>query len=76
VRLGLGEAVPADPPIISDVDGLYGDDTTLQFWTEETGILCDDTEVTLVGETYAGDAIQGSDTIDATDCVSGGCHPY
>lgn len=76
VRFGLGEAVPADLPIISDVDGLYGDDSTLSFWTEETGIFCNDTEVRLIGETYAGDAIQGSDAIDASDCESGGCHPY
>jgi hypothetical protein len=76
VRFGLGEAAPADPPIISDVDGLHGADTTLTFWTEETGILCNDTEVSLTGDTYAGDAIQGSDTIDASDCVSGGCHQY
>ena len=76
VRFGLGEAIPADPPIITDVDGLHGDDTTLAFWTEETGIFCNDTEVSLTGETYAGDPIQGSDTIDASDCVSGGCHTY
>ena len=76
VRFGLGEAVPADPSIISDVDGLHGDDTTLAFWTEDTGIFCDDTEVSLTGETYAGVAIQGSDTIDASDCISGGCHQY
>jgi M6 family metalloprotease-like protein len=76
VKFGLGEASPGNPPIISNVDGLHGDDTTLQFWTQETGILCNDTEVTMTGETYAGDGFTGTDTIDASDCIIGGCHPY
>lgn len=76
VKLGLGEATPANAPIISDVDGLHSDDSTLKFWTADTGIFCNDTEVTLSGETYAGEAFSGSDTIDASDCVDGGCHPY
>ena len=58
------------------VDGLHGDDTTLKFWTGDTGIFCNDTEVTLSGETYAGEAFSGTDTIDASDCVDVGCHPY
>jgi probable HAF family extracellular repeat protein len=76
VKFGLGEASPANAPIISDVDGLHGDDTTLKFWMEDSGIFCNDTEVTMSGETYAGDSFTGTDTIDATDCVTGGCHPY
>jgi hypothetical protein len=76
VKFGLGEAVPANPPIISNVDGFHGDDTTLKFLTEDTGIFCNDTEVTLSGETYTGEAFTGTDVIDASDCVDGGCHPY
>jgi hypothetical protein len=76
VKLGLGQAAPTNAPIIFNVDGLYGDDSTFKFLTESTGIFCNDTEVTLLGETYAGDAFIGTDMIDATNCVAGGCHPY
>jgi subtilisin family serine protease len=68
---GIAEAVS-----ISNVDGLHGDDTVARFNVEETGIACNDTEVGLSGETYSGQLIVGTDTIDATQCEAGGCHAY
>lgn len=76
VKFGLGEAGPADPVIISNVDSLHGDDSTLKFNTPETGIQCNDTEVTMTGETYAGDGFEGVGAIDASECEAGGCHAY
>jgi hypothetical protein len=69
VKLGLGQASPAGTP----ANGFY---MRAEFWTQETGIFCNDTHVTLTGETYSGQGFQGTDSIDATDCVNGGCHPY
>ena len=55
---------------------LHGDDTVARFQVAESGIQCNDTEVGLTGETYAGELFTGSDTIDATQCEEGGCHAY
>jgi hypothetical protein len=76
LRFGVAQATIAEPVTISNVDGLHGDDTVARFNVAETGILCNDTEVTLTGATYAGEPIAGTDTIDATQCETGGCHEY
>jgi len=76
IKFGLGEAAPADPPVIADVDGLHGNDSTMNFRTGDSGILCNDTEVTMSGETYAGEGFEGTGSIDASDCIAGGCHAY
>lgn len=76
MTFGFGEATPAAPLVISNVDGAFGPDATTRFLVEESGIFCDDTEVTLNGETYAGEAFSGTGSIDASDCQTGGCHPY
>ncbi|MGI9309777.1 MAG: hypothetical protein ACR2P6_10980 [Gammaproteobacteria bacterium] len=76
VRFGPADAAPAGAPDISQVDGQHGDDTTLDFRVADTGILCNDAAVALTGETYSGNLIEGTDSIDATECESGGCHPY
>ena len=76
LKFGLGEANAVDAPVIANVDGQFGPDTTVKFKVEESGIFCDDTEVNLSGETYAGEPFVGADTIDASQCETGGCHPY
>ena len=48
---------------IEDVDDDGDDDLVLHFKTQETGIQYDDTEVVLIGETFDGQAIEGSDFI-------------
>ena len=73
---GLGEAGPTEAGIISDVDGLHGDDLTVRFNVEESGIFCNATEVSVVGQTTGGEAFSGTDMIDATQCETGGCHAY
>jgi len=45
-------------------------DNPTNFRTQETGIVCGDTEVTLTGETFAGGPVSGSDVIQTVgkDC--------
>jgi probable HAF family extracellular repeat protein len=77
LRFGLGETAAAnEAAIIADVDGQNGDDTQVRFRVDKSGIFCDDTEVNLYGETFAGESIAGSDQIDASNCEAGGCHVY
>jgi hypothetical protein len=75
VRFGPGGAVSATPPLTGDVDADSDADVTFAFDIVSSGILCDDTEVTLNGETYAGDVVVGSDTITTVNCEEAGCHP-
>jgi hypothetical protein len=54
---------------LEDVDSDGDLDLVLHFRTQEAGILCGDTEASLTGETFDGQAIQGTDSI-----VTVGCH--
>jgi len=76
LKFASAEAGPVGAVVIADVDGLFGPDSIAKFKVEEAGIFCDDTEVSLSGETYAGEPIVGIDAIDASECQSGGCHAY
>lgn len=75
VRLGIGAAPNEAIPLVSDFNGDTNTDIAFGFRTQETGIFCEDTEVSLTGMTYAGVEVTGTDVIDATDCEDGGCHP-
>jgi Concanavalin A-like lectin/glucanases superfamily len=44
------------------------DDLILHFETDETGIKCGDTSAALTGQTWDGQAIQGSDSIQTVGC--------
>ena len=77
LRFGLGEVAPVDGSTrIYDIDGQHGDDTLVRFRVDQAGIFCDDTEVSLTGETNAGQVFVGTDMIDASDCSDGSCHVY
>lgn len=65
---------PAGAPIVHaqghamDVDGDGDLDRILHFRTQQTGIRCGDTEATLTGTTFDGQAIQGVDAIRTVNC--------
>ena len=76
LRFGLSEAQNVVvQPLVQDIDGDSTNDRVFGFRMEETGIQCDDTTATLVGETYSGDAFIGSDAIAPAGCSETGCHP-
>lgn len=53
---------------IEDVDGDGDLDLILHFRTQETGIQCGDTSASLTGETFAGQPIQGLDSVVTVGC--------
>jgi dipeptidyl aminopeptidase/acylaminoacyl peptidase len=53
---------------IEDVDGDGDDDLVLHFRTQDTGIQCGDTSASLTGETFGGQMIEGSDSINTVGC--------
>ena len=53
---------------VEDVDGDGDMDLLFHFNTQETGIVCGDTEATLTGETFDGQEITGTDSINTVSC--------
>ncbi|MGI9289837.1 MAG: PKD domain-containing protein [Gammaproteobacteria bacterium] len=62
-------------PLIEDVDSDGIADAIYVFGTQDTGILCDDTEATLTGQTTLGQVFEDTDSIVTLDCETTGCHP-
>lgn len=61
------EAAPVQHAL-EDIDGDGDTDIILRFNTEDTDIECGDTSATLIGETFSGQAIQGTDSIRTVGC--------
>jgi hypothetical protein len=76
LKFGSGEAAITEVPDIEDVDGQFGADMVARFNVQDAGIFCGDSDVTLAGETYAGEPFASTDSIDASACQTGGCHAY
>lgn len=68
VRFGPGAAARRHQGHVEDVnhDGLL--DLVLHFPTQQTGIQCGETEAVLTGQTFGGEAIEGSDAINIVKC--------
>ena len=54
---------------IHDVNGDGLPDLALHFRTQQTGITCGDTSASLIGKTFGGQAIQGSDSFNTVGCL-------
>jgi len=61
------EAAPVHSAL-EDVDGDGDTDMILHFKTQDTGIRCGDTSASLTGETFSGQALEGSDSIKTVGC--------
>jgi hypothetical protein len=68
VTFGPHEAIPAHNGHVEDVDDDGYMDMMFHFKTEETGIVCGDTEATLMGETFGGIQLTGIDTLKTVGC--------
>jgi hypothetical protein len=68
VTFGPDEAAPAHDGHVEDVNDDGFMDMVFHFKTQETGIVCGDTEATLVGEIYDGTPITGTDTVNTVGC--------
>jgi len=73
VRFGPAGAQDTDQSAQNyDADGDSVVDAEYDFLTGDTGIACDDTSATLIGETIDGEPVQGFSEVD-TECDAG-CH--
>ena len=61
------EATPVQDAL-EDVDGDGDTDMILRFNTQDTGIECGDTSATLTGQTFDGQTIHGTDSIETVGC--------
>jgi hypothetical protein len=69
VRFGRsGTEAASVQSALEDVDGDGTLDMILHFNTQDTGIQCGDTSTSLAGQTFSGQAIQGSDSIQTVGC--------
>jgi hypothetical protein len=76
VRFGPSKAMSAGATfVVSDQNGDSYDDMGVLFATQDTGIVCDDTDVSVYGESYTGETFTGIDQIATIECDTGGCHP-
>ena len=63
LRFGLGQALAEGSGHLEDVNGDGQLDLVLHFRTQDSGIQCGDTSVSITGQTLDGIPIQGSDSI-------------
>jgi len=75
LKFGPADAVIKLSPWAADLDADGDIDLNVGFDTQDTGITCSDTEVTLNGATYSGELITGTNLITTPNCPTGSCHP-
>lgn len=75
LKFGFAEAANIAAPWQYDLDSDSDVDAIFAFRGSDSGILCGDTEVSLVGATFAGDEFEATDAITTVDCEATGCHP-
>ena len=71
VEFGPGKASPVHDGHVEDVNGDGFDDMVFHFKTQDTGIVCGDTDASLTGSTFANPDsvdIEGADSINIVKC--------
>lgn len=68
VRFGPADAPTAHNGHVQDVNGDGFIDMMMHFKTQETGIVCGDTEASLTGETFDGALFTGTDAVKTVGC--------
>ena len=68
VEFGPGKASPVHDGHVEDVNGDGFDDMVFHFKTQETGIVCGNSDATLTGETTGGPGFTGTDTVKTVGC--------
>jgi len=71
VEFGPGKASPVHDGHVEDVNGDGFDDMVFHFKTQDTGIVCGDTDASLTGSTFANPDsvdIEGTDTVKTVGC--------
>ena len=67
-EFGPGKASPIHGGHVEDVNNDDIFDMVFHFNTQDTGIACGDTEATLSGETFGGEAFNGTDSVKTAGC--------
>ena len=67
-EFGSGKASPVHDGHVEEVNNDDFFDMVFHFNTQDTGIACGDTEATLSGETFGGDAFTGTDSVTTAGC--------
>jgi len=75
LRFGINAAPIVSGPFESDFDADGDIDVFFSFQTQDTGIACEDTEVTLTGQTNIAEPLLATDFISTPACEDEGCHP-
>lgn len=68
VEFGPGKAPSVHDGHVENVNGDDFDDMVFHFKVSDTGIVCGDTDATLTGETFGGQAINGTDAVKTAGC--------
>ena len=68
VKFGPDEALSVHDGHVEDVNDDGYPDMVLHFNTQETGIVCGDTEATLTGATFGGIQFTGTDAVKTVGC--------